>query len=83
MCIYSTGELISPDFALQAFIAPAVSTAAIMYLKEYNMFNTPCICRISQFIKQRCVDIALDNLKQSAASNEFTIHGREIMNRNL
>ena len=32
--IYSTGELISPDLALQAFIAPAVPSAASMYLME-------------------------------------------------
>lgn len=34
VCIYSTGELISPDLALQAFIAPAVPSAASMYLME-------------------------------------------------
>lgn len=39
MCIYSTGELISPDLALQAFIAPTVPAAATMYLMEYNIFN--------------------------------------------
>ena len=45
VCIYSTGELISLDLALQAFPVPAVPTAATMYLIEYNILNNAHICR--------------------------------------
>lgn len=58
MCvyIYRTGELISADKALQAFLVPAVPAAAIIHLMEYNAFITARISqRTSQFINQRCV----------------------------
>lgn len=68
VCIYRTGELISADKALQAFLVPAVPAAAIIHLMEYNAFITARISqRTSQFINQRCVYTAPNNTQDSCS----------------